>query len=332
MNSRIYSLIKFLVLLSLSAGMLYWAFKGQDLSFIIHQLKNTRYQWLAASVFTCLLAHVVRALRWGLLIQPLGFTVSLKNSFSAVMIAYLANLAIPRMGEVSRCAVLNRTDKVPVNQLLGTVLTERFFDLLFLLAITGLSLILSFSRIAEFIYQNIWLKTKSTLLEVDLLGWPLVLLFSLFLLMYALKKTMQKWMKPVLNAWNGFKNGLLSFRKMPSKATFLILSALMWFLYFLSTYLCFFALAATSNLGLLAALAALVFGSLGMIVPVQGGIGAFHWMVAEGLTLYALPKADGLAFATLIHSSQILVILVIGSVCLLPVLLTKHPNEQSKPL
>ncbi len=108
----------------------------------------------------------------------------------------------------------------------------------------------------------------------------------------------------------------------------MLLSALLWFFYLLSTYLCFFALSATSNLGMDAALAALVFGSLGMIVPVQGGIGAFHWMVAEGLTLYALPKTEGLAFATLIHSSQILVILLIGSLCLIPVLLIHREKGQ----
>jgi uncharacterized membrane protein YbhN (UPF0104 family) len=103
---------------------------------------------------------------------------------------------------------------------------------------------------------------------------------------------------------------------MPNKLAYLAYSMGVWGCYFLSTYLAFFALESTTHLGPIAALAALVFGSLGMIVPVQGGIGAFHWMVAEGLTLYALPKADGLGFATLIHSSQILVILLVGGASL----------------
>ena len=110
---------------------------------------------------------------------------------------------------------------------------------------------------------------------------------------------------------------------MPNKAQFLLLSGFIWFFYLLSTYLCFFALSATAGLGVAAALAALVFGSLGMIVPVQGGIGAFHWMVAGGLTLYSIPKTEGLTFATLIHSSQILVILLIGGLSLIPVLFGK---------
>lgn len=328
MNSKIFSFLKFIVLLSLAALLLYWAFKGQDLDLIFHQLKNTRYHWLAASVLACLVAHLIRAIRWGLLIEPLGYQIALKNTFSAVMVAYLANLAIPRMGEVSRCAVLNKTDRVPVNQLLGTVITERFFDLLFLLGITGLSLVLAFDRIADFIYQNAWLKMEDKVQQSDLLWWAIALIALFILLIYLLKNKIGKLIHPFINALDGFKNGLLSFNKMPNKKAFMLLSALIWFFYLLSTYLCFFALSATSNLGMDAALAALVFGSLGMIVPVQGGIGAFHWMVAEGLTLYALPKTEGLAFATLIHSSQILVILLIGSLCLIPVLLIHREKGQ----
>ncbi len=328
MNSKVFSFIKFLVLLSLAALLLYWAFKGQDLKLIVHQLKNTRYHWLAASVLACLVAHLIRAIRWGLLIEPLGYRIAVKNTFSAVMIAYLANLAIPRMGEVSRCAVINKTDRVPVNQLLGTVITERIFDLLFLLGITGLSLVLAFDRIADFIYQNAWLKMEDKMQQSMLLWWAIALILLFILLIYLLKNKIGKLIKPFLNALDGFKNGLLSFNKMKNKKAFVLLSVLLWFFYLLSTYLCFFALTATSDLGMDAALAALVFGSLGMIVPVQGGIGAFHWMVAEGLTLYALQKTEGLAFATLIHSSQILVILLIGSLCLVRMLLIHQGKRQ----
>ena len=106
--------------------MLLWlAFRGQNLEQIVYDLKNANYLWVLASVLVSILAHYARALRWNMLIQPLGFKPSNSNTFHAVMVGYLANLAVPRMGEVSRCGVLNRTDKIPLNNLIGTVIVER---------------------------------------------------------------------------------------------------------------------------------------------------------------------------------------------------------------
>jgi uncharacterized protein (TIRG00374 family) len=306
------SILKYVLFLGLAALLLYWAFKGQDLHKLAKSVKQANPIWIAASVIACLLAHVFRALRWNMLIKPLGYTPSAKNSFYAVMIGYLANLAVPRMGEVSRCGVLKKSDGIPVTPLIGTVFTERLSDLAMLLSITALTLILEFERIATFMYQYGWLRIK------PLLSGGLLLALGLFLMvLYFLKPLLKKWMSPLANTLQSFKIGVLSFKQMPNKLAYLGYSVGVWACYFLSTYLAFFALASTTHLSPIAALAALVFGSLGMIVPVQGGIGAFHWMVAEGLTLYALPKAEGLGFATLIHSSQILVILIIGGLSLL---------------
>lgn len=274
-------------------------------------VKEANLFWILASVAACLLAHVFRALRWNMLIKPLGYAPSAKNSFYAVMIGYLANLAVPRMGEVSRCGVLKKTDQVPITPLVGTVFTERLSDLAMLVSITALTLLLEFGRIANFMYQYGWLRIK------PLLNWKILVVFILVLVvLYLLKSFIKKWLNPIAKTLHSFKIGVLSFKQMPNKLAYLGYSAGLWACYFLSTYLAFFALSSTGNLSPIAALAALVFGSLGMIVPVQGGIGAFHWMVAEGLSLYALPKADGLAFATLIHSSQILVILLVGGTSL----------------
>ena len=321
-KSGLIAALKYLLFVILAVVLLYWAFKGQDIGELWQHLQNARYGWIMASVGACLIAHYIRAARWTLLIRSLGHEIPIRNSFFAVMVGYLANLAFPRMGEVSRCGVIHKTNQVPVNQLVGTVITERFFDLLFLLSITGLAILLEFKRIAGFVYENGWLKIQGLLgssLLLWLIGFTTVMLFSA----YVFRQQIGKWLKPFEKTLDGFKNGILSFKRMEQKGRFLLLSALIWLFYLLSTWLCFYALDATSALGLLAGLSALVFGSLGMIVPVQGGIGAFHWMVAEGLTLYAIPKAEGLAFATLIHSSQILVILLVGGLSLIPVLLRK---------
>jgi uncharacterized protein (TIRG00374 family) len=320
-KSGLLAAFKYSLFLLLALILLYWAFKGQDIGKLLQSLQNARYGWIVASVLACLVAHYIRAARWALLIRSLGHCVPVKHSFYAVMIGYLANLAFPRMGEISRCGVIHKTDKVPVNQLVGTVITERFFDLLLLLSITVLAILLEFNRISDFVYENGWLKIQ-TLLGSGLLLWFLGLSALMLFSAYVFRQQIGHWLKPFDKTLSGFKNGILSFKRMENKSRFIVLSVLLWFFYLLSTWLCFYALEATSSLGLLAGLSALVFGSLGMIVPVQGGIGAFHWMVAEGLTLYAIPKIEGLAFATLIHSSQILVILTIGGLSLLPILLS----------
>lgn len=316
-----------MLFLSLGGFLLYLAFRGQDLNQLYRELKNAHLGWIAASVLTCLVAHLLRAIRWTMLIEPLGHRPGIKNTFYAVMVGYLANMALPRMGEVSRCGVLAKTNKIPMNELLGTVLTERLSDLLMLMSITFLALVLEFERLAEFIYQNVWLKFKGAYADVAFLQ-TLAALTLVFLLSYLLRTQISKLFNPFSAFLKGIKNGILSFKKMPNKILFLFLSVLIWLFYFLSTYYCFAALSGTSHLGTLAALAALVFGSLGMIVPVQGGLGAFHWMVAEGLSLYAIPRTDGLAFATLIHSSQILVILLIGGASLLIVMLSKTKKAE----
>jgi uncharacterized protein (TIRG00374 family) len=324
-KSGLLTAIKYLLFLLLAGLLLYLAFKGQDLQKLLQSLQHVRYGWVSASVLACLIAHYLRAVRWTLLMGSLGHRVPVKNSFYAIMVGYLANLAFPRMGEVTRCGVIHKTDKVSVNELLGTVITERFFDLSFLLGITGTAILLEFDRISAFIYQNGWLKVKA-LLGSSLLLWLLGLTVVGILGGYVFRKKINKGLKPFEKALQGFKNGILSFKRMDAKGRFFLFSALIWLFYLLSTWLCFYALDATASLGLLAGLSALVFGSLGMIVPVQGGIGAFHWMVAEGLTLYAVEKAEGLAYATLIHSSQILVILIIGGWSLLMVLVNKKAS------
>lgn len=319
MKIKFLDILKYLLFLSLAGFLLYWAFRGQDFNQLVLNLQNAHYGWMLASVMACLFAHLLRAIRWQMLIQPLGFQPPIKNTFYAVMVGYLANLAFPRMGEVSRCGVLAKTDKIPMNQLLGTVITERLSDLLMLLSITALAILLAFERISGFIYQNGWLKIQGAFAEA-IIWWTISALLFLFLLFYFLRSKIKNILQPFTKTLEGLKNGLFSFKKMPDKTRFIFLSLLIWLFYFLSTYWCFFALGATTHLGLSAALATLVFGSLGMIVPVQGGIGAFHWMVAEGLTLYAIPKSDGLSFATLLHSSQILLILMLGAFSLVMVI------------
>src|SRR5690606_35562299 len=122
---------------------------------IISDLRDADYFWVFMSLLAVWLAHVFRAIRWQMLIRPLGYRPKLTNTYHAVIIGYLANLALPRMGEVTRCGVLNRTDRIPVNALIGTVITERLIDVFCLLLVTVLAVLLKFDVISGFVIERV---------------------------------------------------------------------------------------------------------------------------------------------------------------------------------
>ncbi len=322
------SAIKYLLLLVLGIALMVLAFRGQDWNKLLADLRKAEYTWVVASLAACFLAHVVRAFRWRMMITPLGHgTPSMLNTCYAVIIGYMANVAFPRMGEVSRCGVINRTNNIPIVKLIGTVIVERIVDLLMLTIVLALGIILQFDLLSDFLYKNVLIKLNGSAGNLTILIFAvLILLFSVGLFYLIMKK--KKWgiKQKLFDLFMDMKSGILSVKGLENKTSFVMSSVLIWFLYGLSTYLCFFALDATSGLDALAALSALVFSSLGMIVPVQGGIGAFHYMVSEGLLVYDIPKSEGLAYALLIHSSQTLLILFTGAISLI-LLMLKSPKS-----
>lgn len=316
-------ILKYVLLLAVGAILLWLAFRGQDLSKIVSELKNANYSWVFVSIIVSLIAHYIRGLRWKMLVKPLGYSPSNFNMFNAVMVGYLANLAVPRMGEVSRCGVLTKTDEVPLQSLIGTVIIERIIDVIFLLGILVLSILIEFNTIKDFLFSNIinpilekFQTAQASLILV--IAIVLVLIIAFFLI----KKYHQKLLNNKIYAklWSvisGFKDGILSVSKMQNKGLFIFYSVLIWAMYTISTWVCFFAIAPTSELSLSTALFVMAVGGIGMSAPVQGGIGAYEAAIQVALLVYGISSADGLSYATLNHSSQILSILIVGSISLL---------------
>lgn len=329
---RYISAFKYIILLVVGVALLILAFKGQDVNQLISDLKRADYQWVFASVAACFVAHIIRAIRWRMMIVSLGHgTPSLLNTSYAVFVGYMANVAFPRMGEVSRCGVINKTDRIPIVKLIGTVIVERIVDLLMLTIVLALGIILQFDLLSDFLYNNVIAKMNTSTVNLTVLvSAALILILALGFFYVLMKK--QKWgvRNRIYRLYVEMKSGILSIKDLKNKSAFIVCSVFIWALYGLSTYVCFFALSATSNLGLLASLSVLVFSSLGMIVPVQGGIGAFHYMVSEGLVVYDIPKSEGLAYAVLLHSSQTLLVLFAGaiSVLLLMIKSSKLPSNE----
>jgi uncharacterized membrane protein YbhN (UPF0104 family) len=238
------------------------------------------------------------------------------------MVGYLANLAFPRLGEVTRCGSLSTAEDVPFNKLLGTVVVERIIDVISLLICVLLVAIIEFERLGNFLRKNLtepfFFQLKrivSSTSGVVILSIVLVALIFLMVVFirYSKRKSSSKWAILV----NGFVKGFSSIRHLNKPWLFVFYSLLIWVLYYLSVYVCLFALPFTSHLGLAAALFLLVAGGLGMSAPVQGGIGAYHLLVSKGLLLYGISLENGLAFATLLHSLQLIIIIITGSIAML---------------
>ena len=327
--------LRYIISLGLAGGLMWYAFKDQDPTEMLDRFVRSDWRWIALSCFFLLLAHITRAWRWAMLMEPLGYKPSLLNGSVSVLTGYFANYIVPRMGEVTRCGTLYRLEKVPVNLSFGTVVAERIFDVVILLILIGLNFILEFDRLSTFFTDFFQSKVgnggggNSTLLWV-ILG---LLFVAIPAGIYAIRnkalqaKLMQNGLvQKIVEFAKGMLEGLLSIRKLRSPGLFILSTLLIWVLYFLVSYVLFFCIPETARLGPLAGLTLLVVGAIGMTAPTQGGIGAYHILVGNVMILYGLSQNDGLTLATFIHGAQMLFMLATGAIAFLYVLVKKDKS------
>ena len=325
MNKILLSVIKYVIIFSIGIALLWLAFRGVKLKNTIDEILQANLFWVLVSVAASFVAFVSRAIRWNMLIEPLGFKPSLSNTSAALMIGYLANLAIPRLGEVTRCGTLSRTEKVPFNSLLGTVIIERIIDVLCLLLCIVFVALTEYDLLGSFLSQNIFNPAANKLNSA--INSPLVItIFAalLVIFLYFILRKKNTFSEKILSLLKGIVSGIDSVRKLKNPIAFIFHTVLIWVMYYLMSYTCFYALEATSLLNWHAAFFILVVGGMGMSAPVQGGIGAYHLLVSQGLILYGVSQEHGLAFATLMHTSQILIVILLGGLSFLYLSLKKR--------
>jgi len=322
---------QFLLFLLIGFVLLYFAFRGIRISAFLEELIHARYAWVVVSLAIGLISHLLRATRWNLLIEPLGYRPGLKNTFLAVMTGYLANYAFPRIGEITRCAALNRKSKVPVSLLLGTVVAERAVDFLMLIILLFLVFFIKIHFFGSFIQETIFLPTYESAKEAYLsqpVLWIVLasLLFSSLaaLILFRHQIIRIRGFSKIREVIREIMTGIRSVFRMKKRGAFLLYTFLVWGMYFLMTWMVFFTIPATRSLGPADGLFILVFGTIGMTLPVQGGIGTYHLLVSLGLSLYGIPREDGLVYAIISHESQTLLILIVGGISMFLVFFGKR--------
>lgn len=258
-------------------------------------------------MFISIFEHVIRGYRWNLMME-----VGQSKKFSTfvttnvIIISYFFALIIPRFNDVVRCYLISKTDEINFSKSLGSVVSERFVDIISLLILIIFFLVLEFQTFILFI--------KSYIIDYTTLDNKSIIIFISFLILsIIISRLIIKKSKYLENKFNEFKDGLISVKFIYNDKRFLLSTLFLWVTYFLMGYMIFFSFSQTTDLGINAGIAVLVAGSIGMVVPVNAGIGAYHFLVASILLGYNLDYESGLFFATVLHTSQIVCLLVVGT-------------------
>jgi len=311
------------VLFLLAGVLLLWlAFRSVDFPKLIDGLKEANYYWLILSLFFGLLAYLSRTRRWQLLIHPLGYAPSFWHTFHSLILGYMANLALPRIGEITRCVALGKKEKMPVDQLIGTVIIERTIDLLSVLVFLIILILTSGALINEFLLTHFLNPFKEKVLNLFGFTWIIWVIIALcflipLVLIIRYRKNLRKlnFFAKTFDLIKGVINGLKTITKLDRKWEFIGHTVFIWLNYALMTWVVVFAIESTSDITFLQSFFILVIGSLAMSAPVQGGIGAFHYFVSRGLAVvHGVNLEDGLVYALLTHESQIIFVLIIGTI------------------
>ena len=322
MNKKIANSIKYILFLGIGIFLVWWSLhKIPDNKWAeFKQALITSNFWLLIPVFVILSSsHLLRAIRWNTLMLPMGYKPRLANTFFAVMIGYLANLAVPRLGEVLKCTLLAKYEKVPAEKLVGTIVVERAVDVVCLGIVFILAFVSQYEVIGEYGKQLVlelfankngtfsWTKVA---IIIAILG-VLILVIKAFFKQFAHLTIVIAIEKILKGIWEG----LSAIRYLKQKTRFLACTVGIWGLYVAGTWVGLYATQGTSGLGLGAALSALAFASIGMIVT-PGGIGAYAFFLAKVLEKNDIPFEIGYANGTLQWFAQFLIVVIVGAISL----------------
>ena len=337
MKRILVQILKIAAFLALGILLLYFAFRGVALEELAGILHRVNFWWIALSLLFAGISFFIRARRWILLIEPLGYRPSFKNTYHSLMVGYLSNYALPRLGEVTRCVTLGNREKIPVDSLIGTVIVERVIDLLMLVLIMLVLLFSWMEKFGAFFNEQVYEPLQQKFIELFGGTWVLWLIVVAFILLvfgliYLFRKRLARFfvIRKIRDILKGVLKGLKTIYRMKRKWEFILHSVLIWFLYILMAWVVVFSLEELSGLTFVDGMFLLVIGGLGMSAPVTAGFGAYHWITSRGLMfVYDFSLETGTAYAILAHESNSLLTILLGALSYL-LLMTSRKKITSK--
>ena len=345
MKKNLVTLLKFSLFLGVGLTILYFVYIRQETAYqaqciadnipkadcsliqkIIDDFKGTNFFWIFMVLIAFIISNISRAIRWHMFLKPLGYRPRYINSFFSIIIGYFANLGLPRVGEVVRAATLSKYENIPVEKTIGTIVVDRSVDLLSLLTAFGLVLLFEYDTIWSYLSENVgqgenneslWEKTWFQVFAL------IVIVAGAAVAIFKNKIQQLNIYKKFQNILHGFLEGIKSIGKLDKPLLFIFHSINIWFMYFMMAYLCFFAFEPTAGLPPVAGLVVFVFGSFGILIPSPGGMGTFHFMAVEALSIYGVSAGDAFSFANILFFSVQIgcsVVVGIAALLLLPII------------
>lgn len=306
--------MKIVLPLLIAGGLLYWMYRDFDFAEARRIfLDEMNIWWLFASLIPITLSHILRGLRWLITLEPLGYRPKTGDSIDSIFVAYASNVLVPRVGEVSRCAVLTKYDKVPFSKALGTLVAERLIDMLLVLLFVCVMLLTQLD-----VFLSLFAQTGTNEASfAELFSSPktyaiiAAVVVACVALWIPMKKT--RLYAKVKQAIGGFVDGLLSLKTMNRKGLFLLYTIGIWVGYFLEFYLAFFCFPFTAELTVVQGLVIFAAISLAIVIPTPNGAGPWHFVVISMMTLYGVSNTDASSFALIVHTFQTLGVIMLGA-------------------
>ena len=314
MKKKLFSVLQYILFLGIGVFLTWWQLDKLTSSEWIQfkqSLVNANYIVLVPVFILTILGHISRAVRWKILIEPLGYKPAVSNTFYATMCGYFANTFLPRAGEILRCTLLGRYERIPVTKLFGTILLERVFDLICYFLIIVITFLIQIETVNSFITDNF--KQLTTQHSVPI--WAIIVIFLVLaiLMFIAIKKILKKNKQHRLviklqGIFIGLKEGFSTILHLRKRKKFIAHTIFIWTTYLLQIYIGFSALSETSSLPIGAAFSVLSLATLAMIVS-PGGLGAFPVAVQQVLLIYGL---SNISFGWLMWGVTTGIVIVVG--------------------
>lgn len=339
MKEKLINLLKFLGFLSIGSVILFFVFKSQNEAYIadcalrgipeeecsltdklITDFKSASIFWITMIIISFMLSNLSRALRWQMLVRPLGTEPKLSNAFWTVMLGYFTNLGIPRSGEFVRAGTFAKYEGIRADKVMGTIVVDRLMDVIFLLMIIALTIVLAYDTIWSYLQENFQSDLIIKLFWLGLIAGVLGLV-----VFFALRKRLEQWQfyMKIKHILLGFVDGLKTIAQLKKPWLFIFHSIAIWGLYYLMTLFALKSFAPTADLPLVVGLVVFAFGALGIVIPSPGGMGTYHALVIAALSLYGIDGNDGFSLANIaFFSINIFCNIIFGilALLLLPIL------------
>jgi uncharacterized protein (TIRG00374 family) len=322
MKTKLLKIAQYVFFMGGGLFLVWWQFhdiQPKEKQEFIDSLQTVNYWYLIPVAFMSIASHISRSARWKLMMQPMNYQPRLMNVFSTTMVGYLANSAVPRLGELLKCTLLARYEKLRADKLIGTILLERSFDMVCYLVFILITFLLQMDIIGDYLGHQLNLFSGER-------GYVLLLKFSIFIFIIAFVVWMIRFLfkkfpkntviNSVSNTLSGISEGVKSIRQLKSVKLFLFHSLFIWLMYLGQIYLGFMAMEGTAHLTIPAACSVLTLATLAMIVT-PGGIGSFPYFVMQTLALYHIDHSLGIAFGWIMWGASTAIVIIFGLISLL---------------